>query len=117
MRRQASKFLRFYRFPTPSQIFDSPCVQNLHVREPWRSSIEGTADIKELWSVCVCFAAFVAQQAISVVVLPSGNTETEESRLALGFQGQRSRPGCGCRPMLVIQMKLSGMGRTVDRVL
>jgi hypothetical protein len=28
----------------------------------------------------VAFAAFVAQRAVFVVVLPSGNTETEESR-------------------------------------
>ena len=63
-------------------------MQNLRVREPWGSSIEGTADIKEPWSACVCFAAFVPQRAVYVVVFPSGNTEAEEFRLALGFQGQ-----------------------------
>ena len=40
----------------------------------------GTEDIKEPWSAC--FAAFVAQWAVSVVVLPSENTKTEESRHA-----------------------------------
>ena len=39
-----------------------------------------TAGIKDPWSACVYFAALVAQRAVSAVVLPSGNTETEESR-------------------------------------
>jgi len=37
------------------------------------------------------FAAFVAWRAVSAVVLPSGNTETEESRHMYGIPGTAVR--------------------------
>ena len=58
--------------------------------------------------------AFVAQRVVSVIVLPCGNTETEESRCLYRIPGRamglQVPVRCWCRLVLVIPMRLGGSG-------
>ena len=58
--------------------------------------------------------AFVAQRVVSVIVLPCGNTETEESQCLYRIPGRamglQVPVRCWCRLVLVIPMRLSGIG-------